>query len=255
MGWAATSPDRVGGDQVADNARGGRFAHDLFDGLAHRYDTLAEILSLGQNRRWRNAMLDPVVSARPASILDVATGPAGVALQAAARTDAKITGIDVTPEMTRRATQNILANGQGERIDLVVGRAEHLPFGDERFDALTFTYLLRYVEDPAAVLAEMCRVVKPGGVIAALEFHVPPQRMWRWLWWLYTRAVLPAFGYLLGGHEWFNVGRFLGPSISDHFRSYPLDWQIGAWREAGISVVETRIMSLGGGVVMWGSKQ
>lgn len=235
--------------------RGGEFARDLFDGLAYRYDALAEILSLWQNRRWRKAMLAPVVSARPDSILDVATGPGGVALQAAARTDAKITGIDVTPEMIRRAAQNISADDRSRRIDLVVGRAERLPFGDGCFDALTFTYLLRYVDDPAAVLAEISRVVKPGGVVAALEFHVPSRRMWRWLWWIYTRAVLPACGYLLGGHEWFEVGRFLGPSISEHFRSYPLDWQIGAWREAGISVVETRIMSLGGGVVMWGLKQ
>jgi demethylmenaquinone methyltransferase / 2-methoxy-6-polyprenyl-1,4-benzoquinol methylase len=97
-------------------------------------------------------------------------------------------------------------------------------------------------------------VVKPGGRIASVEFHVPPNRFWWGWWWLYTRAVLPVAGFLAGGGAWFRVGRFLGPSISDHYRRYPLDWTIDAWRRAGFVDVGSRIMSLGGGLVMWGSK-
>lgn len=71
-------------------------------------------------------------------------------------------------------------------------------------------------------------------------------------WWLYTRAVLPVLGYLAGGKAWWNVGRFLGPSISVHYRSYPVPWTVEAWQRAGIDHVECRTMSLGGGLVMSG---
>jgi demethylmenaquinone methyltransferase/2-methoxy-6-polyprenyl-1,4-benzoquinol methylase len=230
------------------------FARSLFDGLPPRYDRLAEMLSLGQNRRWRHAMVDAVAAGAPRSVLDVATGPAGVALQLAARTDAEITGVDLTPEMLLAGVSNAAASPYSSRISFAVARAEQLPFADAAFDALTFTYLLRYVADPAATLAELVRVVKPGGPIAALEFHVPSGALWHPLWVLYTRALLPAAGFLLGGREWFEVGRFLGPSISEHYRRYPLSWQLSAWRAAGVQDVQARVMSLGGGVVVWGRK-
>jgi demethylmenaquinone methyltransferase/2-methoxy-6-polyprenyl-1,4-benzoquinol methylase len=136
----------------------------------------------------------------------------------------------------------------------VAGRGEQLPFPDQCFDALTFTYLLRYVADPEATIAELLRVVRPGGVVSSLEFYLPSGPLWRPLWWLYTRAVLPAAGYATGGREWFDVGRFLGPSISQHYRRYPLGWHVEAWRRAGAVDVQARVMSLGGGVVIWGRK-
>jgi demethylmenaquinone methyltransferase/2-methoxy-6-polyprenyl-1,4-benzoquinol methylase len=234
--------------------RGDQFVRTLFDGLPDRYDRLAEVLSMGQNRKWRRAMIDAVITGAPRSVLDVATGPAGVALELAARTDARITGIDLTPEMLRMGASKVSRRGQAGRIALVQGRAEDLPFPDATFDALTFTYLLRYVRDPAATVAELARVVKPGGVISSLEFHVPSSRFWRPMWMLYTRAVLPAAGWATGGREWFEVGRFLGPSISDHYRRYPLEWHVEAWREAGIEDVGVRVMSLGGGLVMSGRR-
>ena len=234
--------------------RPNEFARSLFDGLPGRYDRLAEILSMGQNGRWRRAMVDAVATTAPSSVLDVATGPAGVALQLAARTPAHVTGIDLTPEMLLAGAANVASLGQSDRISLVLGRAEDLPFDDATFDALTFTYLLRYVADPASTLRELARVVRPGGAIASLEFHEPPSRFWRAMWVMYTRLVLPASGLLTGGREWFNVGRFLGPSISEHYRRYPLEWHIKAWNDAGIEDVRVRLMSLGGGLVMSGRR-
>jgi demethylmenaquinone methyltransferase/2-methoxy-6-polyprenyl-1,4-benzoquinol methylase len=142
-----------------------------------------------------------------------------------------------------------------ERISLVAGRAEQLPFPDGTFDALSFTYLLRYVDDPQATLGELARVVKPGGAIASLEFLLPPSRFWRFWWWLYTRIALPLGGWITGGREWFRVGRFLGPNISQHYRKYPLSWTEEAWRKAGFENVAVRVMSLGGGLVMWGTRR
>jgi demethylmenaquinone methyltransferase/2-methoxy-6-polyprenyl-1,4-benzoquinol methylase len=231
-----------------------RFARELFTGLPKRYDLLEDILSLGQNRRWRRAMVDHIVPAAPTRVLDVATGTAGVALQLAQRTPGRVVGVDLTEAMLRRGGENVARDQRGNRVQLAAGRAEQLPFPDEAFDALTFTYLLRYVADPAATLAELARVLKPGAPIASLEFCVPPNRFWRAWWWLYTRGVLPAAGGL-AGRSWFRVGRFLGPSISEYYRRHPLSATVATWREAGLVEVEVRLMSLGGGMVMWGRKR
>jgi demethylmenaquinone methyltransferase/2-methoxy-6-polyprenyl-1,4-benzoquinol methylase len=90
--------------------------------------------------------------------------------------------------------------------------------------------------------------------MASLEFCVPAGVVWHPAWWAYTRIALPAGGLLLGGREWLRVGRFLGPSISGHYRRYPIAWTVRAWQEAGLTDVGTRVMSLGGGLVMWGTR-
>ena len=240
-----------------------RFARDLFDGLPDRYDRLAELLSFGQNGRWRAEMIGHVVPA-DGVILDVASGTAGVARQLAVRSAgedgggehgrARVVGVDLTEAMLRQGQRRVTAAGMRDPISLAVARGEQLPFPDASVDALTFTYLLRYVRDPQATLAELARVLKPGGTMASLEFCVPTGPLWHPAWWAYTRMVLPAGGLLLGGREWFQVGRFLGPNISAHYRRYPVAWTVQAWEKAGLTDVRTRVMSLGGGLVMWGTR-
>jgi demethylmenaquinone methyltransferase/2-methoxy-6-polyprenyl-1,4-benzoquinol methylase len=230
------------------------FAQDLFTPLPARYDRLAELLSFGQNGRWRRAMVDQIVPAPGNVVLDVASGTAGVALQLASRTGARVVGLDLTEHMLRRGKANVTAAGQADRISLVAGRAEQIPLPDASVDALTFTYLLRYVDDPQATLAELARVVRPGGRVASLEFCVPPSPFWHAAWWLYTRLLLPLGGLFTGGREWFEVGKFLGPSISRHYRRYPVAWTEHAWRNAGFTDVGVAVMSLGGGLVMWGTR-
>ena len=230
------------------------FARRLFAPLAGRYDRLAEVLSMGQNRRWRNAMVEHVTGADARLVLDVACGPARVSRALAEATDAYIVGLDLNENMLRQGVSSVAEAGLQHRIGLMLGRGEQLPFPDACFDALTFTYLLRYVADPAGTLAELARVVKPGGPIASLEFAVPTAPWWRVAWWCYTRIVLPIAGWITGGRAWYHVGRFLGPSISTHYRQYPVDWTVDAWKTAGIDEVETRTMSLGGGLIMWGRR-
>jgi demethylmenaquinone methyltransferase/2-methoxy-6-polyprenyl-1,4-benzoquinol methylase len=233
------------------------FAQQLFDGLPRRYDLLEAVLSFGQNHRWRTAMVDavlPEAGPQPRRILDVATGTAGVALMLTERSDAEVVGIDLTEQMLRIGRERVAASDRADRIDLVCGRAEQLPFPDATFDALTFTYLLRYVADPGATLTELARVVRPGGAISSLEFYVPPPPVWLPLWRLYTRVVLPIGGFVGGGRAWATVGRFLGPSIEEHYRRYPVDAHVDLWRDAGLVDVQARPMSLGGGLVMWGRK-
>ncbi|HEU0250734.1 MAG TPA: class I SAM-dependent methyltransferase, partial [Solirubrobacteraceae bacterium] len=149
--------------------------------------------------------------------------------------------------------ENVHRAGADGRIHLVTGRAEQLPFPDGAFDALTFTYLLRYVEDPAATLAELARVVKPGGRIASLEFAVPAQPVWHAAWTLYTHIGLPALGRIVS-REWSYTGRFLARSIPAFYEHYPLSRVIELWEAAGIERVTALPMSLGGGMVIWGER-
>jgi len=230
------------------------FAIDLFSPLPSRYDALCEVLSFAQNRRWRRTMVDRVLQQSPATVLDVASGTAGVAIQLARCTKAHVVAYDLTLPMLREGVARVKQAGLDRRVALVEGRAEDLPFPDETFDALTFTYLLRYVEDPKATLAELARVVRPGGTVASLDFLAPPHPLWRGLWWCYTRLVLPVAGRIGGGREWWRVGRFLGPNISAHYRRHPLPALVADWQAAGLVDVGVRAMSLGGGVVMWGAK-
>jgi demethylmenaquinone methyltransferase/2-methoxy-6-polyprenyl-1,4-benzoquinol methylase len=230
------------------------FAQELFRSLPQRYDALEELLSLGQNRRWRREMIAHVVEGSPRDVLDVATGTAGVAIDLCRGSKSTVIGIDITDAMLRRGRERVRQANVAHRVGLVAGQAERLPFPDGSFDAMTFTYLLRYVADPAATLRELARVLKPGARIASLEFAVPSNRFWRFWWWGYTRVVLPIGGYILGGREWANVGRFLGPNISAHYRRYPVSWTVAAWNDAGFVDVGVRLMSLGGGLVMWARK-
>jgi demethylmenaquinone methyltransferase/2-methoxy-6-polyprenyl-1,4-benzoquinol methylase len=184
-----------------------------------------------------------------ARVLDVATGPGLVARALKRRYGCRVVGLDQSEDMLSRALP--LVGSVYE--DVVRGEAERLPFEDGSFDALTFTYLLRYVDDPATTMRELARVVRPGGRVAMLEFFVPPRPVLYPAWWLYTRLGLPALGRLVS-RDWFEVGRFLGPSIDGFWRRHPLPEVVEMWRDAGIESVEVRKMSLGGGVVMWGMK-
>jgi demethylmenaquinone methyltransferase / 2-methoxy-6-polyprenyl-1,4-benzoquinol methylase len=192
-------------------------------------------------------MVEAVQVSADARVLDVATGTGLVARSLVRRYGCSVVGLDQSAEMLGRARALV-----GTSVELVQGQAEQLPFEDGSFDALTFTYLLRYVDDPAATMRELARVVRPGGRIAMLEFYVPAG-IWHPLWVLYTRLGLPSLGRLVS-REWYEVGRFLGPNISGFWERHPLDSVASMWRAAGIDSVHARVMSVGGGVVMWGTR-
>jgi demethylmenaquinone methyltransferase/2-methoxy-6-polyprenyl-1,4-benzoquinol methylase len=216
-------------------------AQRLFADLGPTYDRTAAIRSLGQDPRWRRFLVSRVPPG--SSVLDVATGTGAVA-RLLLRRGCTVTGLDQSAGMLAVARSRL-----GDRVPLVEGRAEQLPFEDASFDALTFTYLLRYVEEPGDVLRELTRVVRPGGTMAMLEFFVP-RSPWQSAWNLYVDRILP----LARAPEWQEVGRFLGPSIRELWQRIPLPRHLELWREAGIPEPRYRIMSLGGGIVVWGTK-
>ena len=228
-------------------------AQALFAPLGPTYDRYARILSFGQDPRWRSFLVSRVEAGPGDTVLDVASGTGAVAIELVRRHGCDVVGIDQSAEMLAAGQRRVDAAGLGGRIRLEQGRAEELPFEDESFDALTFTYLLRYVDDPAAVLAELARVVRPGGTIAMLEFHVPEGRAARAAWEAYVRVGLPAAGRLVSP-GWGEVGRFLGPSIRGFYERHPLPELLELWRAAGIHEPRARTLSLGGGVVVWGRR-
>jgi demethylmenaquinone methyltransferase/2-methoxy-6-polyprenyl-1,4-benzoquinol methylase len=225
-----------------------RHAIALFAPLGPTYDRYARLLSFGQDPRWRRFLVSRL-RARPGDVvLDVATGTGSVALELVRRLGCDVVGLDQSPQMLDEARRRLPAS-----VHLVEGDAARLPFDDRWFAALTFTYLLRYVDDPGAVLRELARVVRPGGTMAMLEFAVPPNSLARALWELYVRGGLPALGRAISP-GWAEVGRFLGPSVRGFWSQYPLERQLGLWRAAGIPDPRWRRMSLGGGIVIWGVK-
>jgi demethylmenaquinone methyltransferase/2-methoxy-6-polyprenyl-1,4-benzoquinol methylase len=221
-------------------------ARELFAPLGPTYDRVGALLSFGQDPRWRRFLVSRLPRDR-GHVLDVATGTGLVAAELVRR-EFRVTGVDQSPEMLAGARARF-----GDRVELVEASAESLPFADATYDHLTFTYLLRYVADPAGTLAELARVVRPGGVVASLEFGVP-EGIARPAWELYVRAGLPLAGRALR-NGWGEVGDFLGWSIRSYWQAYPLERQLELWRTAGVVDVEVRRLSLGGGVVMWGLRR
>jgi demethylmenaquinone methyltransferase/2-methoxy-6-polyprenyl-1,4-benzoquinol methylase len=224
-------------------------ALDLFAPLGPTYDRYASLLSFGQDPRWRRFLVSRVDVGPEGTVLDVATGTAAVAIELSGRTGCRVVGLDQSEEMLAQGRRRVEDAGLGGRIELVRGEAERLPFEDASFDALTFTYLLRYVEDPQATMRELARVVRPGGTVAMLEFGLP-RGVARPAWELWVRLGLPAAGALISP-GWREVGSFLGPSIREFHRRHDLP---ALWRGAGIDDVRERRLSLGGGVVLWGRR-
>jgi len=224
-----------------------RRALELFAPLGPTYEHYARLLSLGQDPRWRRFLVSRVEAGPGDEVLDVATGTGAVARELLRQKGCAVVGVDQSPEMLSVAREHLPAT-----VKLVEASAEHLPFEDASFDALTVTYLFRYVDDPGATLAELARVVRSGGTVASLEFAVPAG-LWRPLWRAYVGAVLPAAGRIVSP-GWHEVGDFLGGSIREFWRRYPLERQLELWRAAGIEDVRYRRLSLGGGIVIWGSR-
>ena len=230
-------------------------ALELFASLPSEYDWMGALLSFGQDRRWRRAMVAAIEAGPTDRILDVATGTGLVAAELVRRYGCSVIGIDQSEAMLARARERVSSEPLlADRVQLMLGEAEQLPFEDGAFDGLTFGYLLRYVEDPAATIRELARVVKPGGRIASYEFFVPERRVARGLWKIYTRYVMPAAGRLVS-RGWFDVSRFLARSIPAFYDRYPLSLQCQAWRDAGIRSTRVRLMSFGAGAVICGTRE
>ena len=221
----------------------------VFLPIARDYDTPALVLSLFRYRSWHRFLLSRLNLSPGARVLDMATGTGAIALDLHQR-GVNVVACDVTGAMLRRAQER--ASRADARLSLAECTAEAPPFKDGSFDAITFAYLLRYVQDVPGTLKSLGCLLKRGGTMASLDFAVP-HGIWYPLWRFYTAAVLPAGGRLFS-RDWQRVGAFLGQNIRDFNDRWPEDRLLSAWRDAGFTDVRSRRLTVGGAVIIWGTR-
>lgn len=173
----------------------------LFDDIAASYDRMNRLLSLGLDRGWRRAAVRTLAPYAPGHILDVATGSGDLALAALALEPESITAVDTSASMLAVAAAKIAAAKNGQRIVLRRAAAEALPFADSSFDAVMAGFGVRNFADLDKGLAEMRRVLKPGGALVILEFSLPRRFPARPLHRFYLKRVIPLAGGLLTGNR------------------------------------------------------
>jgi demethylmenaquinone methyltransferase/2-methoxy-6-polyprenyl-1,4-benzoquinol methylase len=228
-------------------------ARGLFAPLGPTYDRYANLLSFGQDPRWRRFLVSLLPVGPDDTVVDVACGTAAVALELVRQKGCAVVGVDQSAEMLDEARRRLLLAAATARVRLVEATAAELPFADGTFDGLTSAYLLRYLDDLPAGLAELGRVLRPGATAALLDFGVPPAPLPRAAWNLWVDAGLPTLGRAISP-GWHEVGRFLGGSIRDFDERWPVPRLVAAMRDAGFEDVRARRLSLGGCTVLWGRR-
>jgi demethylmenaquinone methyltransferase/2-methoxy-6-polyprenyl-1,4-benzoquinol methylase len=205
----------------------------MFDGVARHYDRTNAIMSVGNDALWRIATVRAVDPKRGERILDVAAGT-GTSSAALARSGATVIALDFSPGM--------IAEGRRRhpRIEFVEGDAEKLPFGDDEFDAVTISFGLRNVAHPKAALAEMYRVLKPGGRLVVCEFSKPPRAIFRAGYAAYMKFVMPVLATASSSNR--EAYDYLRESI----QQWPDQGTLSQWlRGAGFTRVAYRNLSAG----------
>lgn len=212
----------------------------MFDSIAPRYDVLNRVLSGGVDQQWRRIVMKEVLEARPDRLLDVATGTADLALMAARKGVPKVIGVDIANQMLEVGRVKVTKADLDDRVELLNGDAEKLPFSDQQFDVATVAFGVRNFEDLAAGLQQIHRVLRPGGKLVVLEFSRPTAFPVKQLYAFYNRYVLPVIGRLVSGDS--GAYTYLPESIAvfpegDAF----LDWM----KEAGFVGRRARRLTFG----------
>jgi demethylmenaquinone methyltransferase/2-methoxy-6-polyprenyl-1,4-benzoquinol methylase len=172
----------------------------MFDSISGHYDRLNRILSLGTDRRWRRRAVNLIgIHTRPLEILDVATGTGDLAIEALRLGPRRITGIDISGKMLEQGRRKISGMGLGEQIVLLKGDSQAIEFGDGTFDVAMCAFGVRNFEDTLTGLSEMCRVLRPRGMVMVLEFSRPERFPLKQIYGLYFRHVLPRIGRRVSG--------------------------------------------------------
>jgi demethylmenaquinone methyltransferase/2-methoxy-6-polyprenyl-1,4-benzoquinol methylase len=175
----------------------------MFDAIAPRYDLLNQWLSAGFDRRWRRRAVRSLALTGRETLLDLCTGTADVALDArrGARGARRVVGVDFAAAMLEVALEKIDQAGERASIVLLRGDATRLPIEAASVDALSVAFGVRNVDDPVAACREMCRVLRPGGRLAILEFAIPRLAAVRGVYLFYFTRVLPRLGKLVSHHS------------------------------------------------------
>jgi demethylmenaquinone methyltransferase/2-methoxy-6-polyprenyl-1,4-benzoquinol methylase len=216
----------------------------VFDSVADRYDVMNDLMSFGLHRLWKDFAADLAGAHEGDVVLDLAAGTGDLTARLARRVGSNglVFSSDVNAAMLEHGRRKLADRGVIGNVTFVRANAEQLPFGADRFAAITIGFGLRNVTRPLLALAEMCRCLKPGGRALVLEFSRPTTTLMRGLYDAYSFAVLPRLGRLVTGDE--GSYQYLVESIRKHPDQQALS---ALMREAGFD--EVRHHNLVGGVV------
>lgn len=166
----------------------------MFDTISGNYDDLNRVISLGIDVKWRKKVVDIVAKKNPENILDIATGTGDLAILMTKTSAKKIVGLDLSVGMLEVGKKKIATQNLSDKIEMVVGDSENIPFPDNYFDAITVSFGIRNFETLEKGLAEIYRVLKPGGVFVILETSVPTKFPFKQGYSFYTKMILPLIG-------------------------------------------------------------
>ena len=229
----------------------GEKIQQMFGTIAPRYDFLNRMLSFGIDRRWRKKAVRLLKYREGARILDVATGTGDVALEIARTTPStvKITGADFCKEMVDLGRIKAAQSPYADRIDFKVAPCEDLPFPNETFDSITIAFGIRNVVDRKLGLAEMWRVLRPGGRMIILEFSTPRSQLFRQIYYFYFRRLLPVIGGLISKY---NAYKYLPDSVLE----FPSHEEFAVMiEEAGFRSVHIKELTFGIASIYVGDKE
>lgn len=170
---------------------------DMFNSISKKYDFLNHFLSLGIDILWRKRAIKELKNDHPKLILDIATGTGDFAIEALALDPQKVIGIDISEGMLEMGRKKMKERGLDNRIEMLSGDSEGIQFEDNKFDAVIVAFGVRNFEHLEAGLADMCRVLKPGGKVVILEFSKPRMFPFKQIYQFYFKWILPKIGRLV----------------------------------------------------------
>ncbi|MCF7803881.1 MAG: bifunctional demethylmenaquinone methyltransferase/2-methoxy-6-polyprenyl-1,4-benzoquinol methylase UbiE [Candidatus Marinimicrobia bacterium] len=188
-----------------------QYVRGMFDSIAHRYDFLNHLLSGGIDWYWRKRTVDILQPQEYERVLDVATGTGDLAYSILSHSDAQVFGLDFAMRMLRLNKEKV-SDEDDDRYNLIGGDAEKLPFGTGTFDIITIAYGIRNMGNMESALAELYRVLKPGGRVGVLEFSQPENRAFKQVYYFYFRNIMPAIGFVFSGNR--DAYNYLQESVS-----------------------------------------
>lgn len=221
----------------------------MFDNISSRYDFLNHLLSLGIDKGWRKKAISLIRPLNPKQLLDVATGTGDFAIAALTLQPDKITGVDISAGMLEVGRKKIAERKLNDRIELLIGDSENLPFADSSFDAVTVAFGVRNFENLEKGLQEIYRVLRPGGMLVVLEFSRPRKFPFKQVYNFYFKFVLPKIGRLVSSDK--SAYTYLPESVE----AFPDgDNFLHVLKNVGFNNTQCRVLTFGVSSIYTGSK-
>jgi demethylmenaquinone methyltransferase/2-methoxy-6-polyprenyl-1,4-benzoquinol methylase len=221
----------------------------MFNNISRRYDLLNHLLSLGIDIYWRKQAIKVLKPEKPELILDIATGTGDFALEALALKPEKIVGVDISEGMLAVGREKMRRRGLSDKIEMRLGDSERLPFEDNIFDAIIVAFGVRNFEHLEQGLADMYRVLRPGGTTVVLEFSKPQGFPFKQLYNFYFKNVLPLIGKLISKDQ--SAYTYLPESV----QAFP-DGEafLRVMQQVGYTQTQCKTLTFGISSIYWGKK-